>query len=158
MSPKGFTQMTTSSLLGKVQATTLEGVSVAGLQPEGFSGGVLKLENGSYVSVDPYSVKAVEVPDVVVRQIQSAIAVIVNYNEQLICGRNLDARFSGEGRYEADTHQKLITELHSALCTISKFRDLAIKNRVDPDFILQSLSYVGPIQRSEQAIDYADQS
>ena len=90
------------------------------------------------------------IPTQVLNRISHALATLRQIDAALIAGRDLDRRFGGEGRYEAETWEKSVESIIRQTALLAEFRTRAADMGIDGDAVIADLGgQVAPALSSE---------
>lgn len=94
-----------------------------------------------------------KVPEAVTRQLSSALDKIRGYHEDLERGRDLDRKFTGEGRYESDVHRNTFKKngIQGAIDFLKEFREVAGSEGVNADAVIEALGGLPDTSLSKSA-------
>lgn len=93
--------------------------------------------------------ESTSIPSSVTEAVARAVNNIKTFNDEVVRGRDLDKRFSGDGRYECDTFTNISCAV--AQNTIREFAKNAYKNGVDAFGYLAGLGFESATVLSKSA-------
>lgn len=91
-----------------------------------------------------------EIPATVLNRISHALAILRQIDAALEVGRDLDRRFGGQGRYEAETWETSVESMARQTALLADFRSRAAGMGIDGDAVIADLGgQVAPALSSE---------